>query len=105
MPADFHDVLQRYTQEGYRVLALAWRRLKPKLTYAKVQRAQREQLEQQLSLLGLLVLENRLKVQSTPVIRQLQAANIRPVMVTGKLSKSLLSVTALSHWSLDRCGT
>ena len=32
---------------------------------------------------GLLVMENRLKVQTTPVIRELKLAAIRPVMITG----------------------
>ena len=33
---------------------------------------------------GLLVMENRLKVQTTPVIRELKLAAIRPVMITGQ---------------------
>jgi cation-transporting ATPase 13A3/4/5 len=72
-----------YTQQGYRVIALAWRPLR-KLNFVKIQRAQREQMEKSLHFLGLVVMENRLKPQTTPVIRELKQASIRPVMVTGK---------------------
>ena len=44
----------------------------------------RDQLERDLIFLGLLIMENRLKPQSSAVIRQLKNANIRTVMVTGK---------------------
>jgi len=43
----------------------------------------REQVECDLIFLGLLVLENRLKVETLPVIRTLKDAAIRTVMVTG----------------------
>ena len=73
----------RYTQQGYRVIALAWRPLH-KLSYVRVQRAQREQVECELEFLGLLIMENRLKPESTPTIRDLSEAAIRTIMVTGK---------------------
>ena len=41
-----------YTLQGYRVIALAWRRL-VNSNYVKVQRAQREDLEKNLTFLGL----------------------------------------------------
>jgi cation-transporting ATPase 13A3/4/5 len=40
IPHDFHEVLSSYTQQGYRVIAMAWKSLK-KMGYVKVQRAQR----------------------------------------------------------------
>lgn len=82
VPEDFHDILESYTQEGYRVIALAHKELK--LSYAKVQKVQREVIEQDLTLLGLIVMENRLKPATTPVIQDLNDANIRIIMVTGK---------------------
>ena len=45
----------------------------------------REQVECDLTFLGLLVMENRLKPETTPVIQQLSEANIRTIMVTGRL--------------------
>lgn len=40
-------------------------------------------MEQELSLLGLLVMRNLLKPQTTPVIQTLRKTGIRTVMVTG----------------------
>ena len=41
-------------------------------------------MESELLFLGLLILENTLKPQTTPVIHQLREADIRTVMVTGE---------------------
>lgn len=90
VPRDFHKVLLEYTREGYRVLALAWRPLR--VAYTRVMRLQRSSIERQLQFLGLLVMENRLKPESAPVIELLKKARIRPVMVTGKLSCSFSSL-------------
>lgn len=40
VPDDFHDLLTYYTQQGYRVIALAHKQLS-RMTYVKIQRAQR----------------------------------------------------------------
>lgn len=90
VPPDFHDILESYTQEGYRVIALAHRELK--LTYAKVQRYQRELIETDLDLLGLIVLENRLKPDTTPCMKNLNTASIRLIMVTGDNILTAISV-------------
>jgi cation-transporting ATPase 13A3/4/5 len=42
-------------------------------------------METDLTFLGLLILENRLKEETTPVIRTLKEANIRTLMITGKI--------------------
>lgn len=83
MPTDFNRTLEEYTEEGYRVLALAYKPLE-KLTYPKVQRMQREDAEQDLIMLGLVVLENKLKPETRGVIKELRQANIGTIMVTGK---------------------
>ncbi|CAH8487038.1 unnamed protein product [Schistosoma turkestanicum] len=90
IPRDFHSTLLEYTREGYRVLALAWKPLKA--TYTKVLRVPRERVEQDLQFLGLLIMENRLKPETTQVIETLRHANIRPVMVTGDNMLTALSV-------------
>ncbi|CAH8524675.1 unnamed protein product [Schistosoma rodhaini] len=82
IPRDFHSTLLEYTREGYRVLALAWKPLKA--TYTKVLRVSRDRVEQDLQFLGLLIMENRLKPETTQVIETLRYANIRPVMVTAR---------------------
>lgn len=45
----------------------------------------RDKVECGLHFLGLIIMENKLKRQTRPVIRTLRAANIRSVMVTGEL--------------------
>lgn len=81
LPDDFHDVLESYTQEGYRVIAMAHKELK--MSYTKVNKVQREEIEKDMTLLGLIVLENRLKPETKACIQHLNNANIRVIMVTG----------------------
>ncbi|XP_037075193.1 probable cation-transporting ATPase 13A3 isoform X2 [Pollicipes pollicipes] len=91
VPADIHPVLDGHTQRGFRVLALAHRAL-PRLTYARAQRIAREEVERELTFLGLMVFENRLKAESRPVLRDLAEANIKTIMVTGDNMLTALSV-------------
>ncbi|XP_017489622.1 PREDICTED: probable cation-transporting ATPase 13A3 [Rhagoletis zephyria] len=91
LPADFSARLQEYTEKGYRVLGLAYRPL-ASMNYSKVQRAAREDLEKNLTFVGLLVMGNMLKPETTHVIETLLMANIRSVMVTGDNMLTALSV-------------
>lgn len=91
LPSDFSSTLQFYTEKGYRVLGLAYRPL-TSLNYHKVQRASREDLEKNLTFLGLLVMGNMLKPETTEIIQILTKANIRCVMVTGDNMLTALSV-------------
>lgn len=78
-------MLKNYTRKGYRVIAAAYRPLSPNINYTKMQRLSREEVETDLIFLGLIVLENKLKPETTPVISKLRDANIRIVIVTGLL--------------------
>lgn len=91
VPSNFQDVLMTYTKQGYRVIGLAYKPLS-KLSYVKTQRMERDSVEKDLIFLGLMVFENRLKPQTTPVIRTLRKADIRNVMVTGDNILTALSV-------------
>ncbi|GLG97387.1 Calcium-transporting ATPase sarcoplasmic/endoplasmic reticulum type [Gryllus bimaculatus] len=82
VPTDFHQMLTHYTSTGYRVLALAYRNLEPSVTWRHAQRVKREQIEVDMFFAGLLVMQNTLKPETTPVIKQLQKASIRCLMVT-----------------------
>jgi len=95
VPSDMQEVLMSYTQKGFRVIALAYRQLR--LNYVKIQRVQREQVECQLTFLGLVILENQLKPQSAPVIQRLKDAKIRTIMVTGDNMLTALSVARDCH--------
>jgi cation-transporting ATPase 13A3/4/5 len=91
LPEDFTDTLMEYTEKGFRVLALAYRPL-PSMTYPKVQRAAREDLEKNLNFLGLLIMGNMLKPETTNIIETLIGANIRTIMITGDNMLTALSV-------------
>ncbi|XP_067207720.1 polyamine-transporting ATPase 13A3 isoform X2 [Linepithema humile] len=91
IPPDFAAILQEYTSEGYRVIALAHKSLN-RLPYAKVQRISRESAEIDLNFLALIVMENRLKHETSPVIAELNTACIKTVMVTGDNMLTALSV-------------
>ncbi|KAJ7394646.1 hypothetical protein OS493_000466 [Desmophyllum pertusum] len=92
VPADFHDVLQDYTMRGYRVLGVAWKPLDTKLSWHQVHRVTRNYIESNLIFLGLMILQNALKPQTSPVIQMLHSADIRTVMVTGDNMLTAVSV-------------
>ncbi|XP_064642626.1 polyamine-transporting ATPase 13A3-like isoform X2 [Lineus longissimus] len=83
VPEDFHEVLHRYTMQGFRVIATAFKPLQQNISWAQVQRIKRDKVESELRFLGLVIMQNALKPQTTPVIHQLHHANIRTVMITG----------------------
>ncbi|GAB1609336.1 cation-transporting ATPase 13A3-like isoform X2 [Argonauta hians] len=92
IPADFAEILHKYTVQGFRVLALSCKQLDPKLTWHQAQRINREKVENNLNFLGLLIMKNTLKPETAPVIKTLHAANIRSVMVTGDMILTAISV-------------
>lgn len=60
-------MLEQYTKEGYRVIALAEKVL-PGVDMKSVMEVSRESIENDLNFLGLLIMENKLKPETTPVI-------------------------------------
>ncbi|XP_066126422.1 polyamine-transporting ATPase 13A2 isoform X6 [Saccopteryx bilineata] len=92
VPANFTQMLQSYTAAGYRVVALAGRPLPIPPSLGAAQQLTRDTVEQELSLLGLLVMRNLLKPQTTPVIQALRRTCIRTVMVTGDNLQTAVTV-------------
>ncbi|KAJ6655494.1 hypothetical protein lerEdw1_005072 [Lerista edwardsae] len=80
IPPNFQKGLKFYTSQGFRVIALAQKALSED---TDLQSLEREDLECNLTFLGLLVMENRLKTETRVVLEELIAARIRIVMVTG----------------------
>ncbi len=78
IPDNFDAVLGTYTKEGYRVLAIAAADARA-LTPEQISGWSQEQLEGSvpLVLVGLVVMANSLREDSTFVIEQLKAAQIR----------------------------
>ena len=58
------------------------------------------QAEKDLNFLGFLIMQNTLKSQTTPVIRELLAADIRTVMVTGDNLLTAISVARYFFFNL-----
>ncbi|XP_055595755.1 polyamine-transporting ATPase 13A3 [Uranotaenia lowii] len=94
IPEDFSSKLGFYAQQGYRIIAIAYKKLEKKMNYSKVQKVSREKIECDLEFLGFVILENRLKADTEEVIESLNQANIRCIMVTGD---NLLTAASVAH--------
>ncbi|GAB6022774.1 hypothetical protein CHUAL_006868 [Chamberlinius hualienensis] len=92
LPENFNDLLHGYTVQGFRVIAVAWKELGKTLTWHHAQKVKRHELEKEFNFLGLVIMQNALKRETTPVIDVLNAAKIRTVMVTGDNMHTAISV-------------
>ncbi|XP_041270341.1 probable cation-transporting ATPase 13A4 [Onychostruthus taczanowskii] len=89
VPSNFESKLLLYAAQGFRVIGLACKSLQGgKLPAALT----REEVESDLTFLGLLIMENRLKRETRPVLEELSAARIRSVMVTGDNIQTAITV-------------
>uniref|UniRef100_A0A669B5V4 ATPase 13A3 n=1 Tax=Oreochromis niloticus TaxID=8128 RepID=A0A669B5V4_ORENI len=84
VPENFAAVLEGYTKQGFRVIALAHRRLESKLTW--------DHIEANMEFLGLIIMQNKLKPETPGVLQDLHQASIRTVMVTGDNMLTAISV-------------
>ncbi|XP_061739900.1 polyamine-transporting ATPase 13A3 isoform X2 [Nerophis ophidion] len=92
VPDTFAEVLEGYTKQGFRVIALAHRRLGSKLNWHKVLNISRDHIETNMNFLGLIIMQNKLKTETAAVLQDLHRANIRTVMVTGDNMLTAISV-------------
>ncbi|KAM7387930.1 hypothetical protein PAMP_024137 [Pampus punctatissimus] len=92
VPEKFAEVLEDYTKQGFRVIALAHRRLESKLSWHKAQNISRDHIEKNMEFLGLIIMQNKLKAETPGVLQDLYRANIRTVMVTGDNMLTAISV-------------
>eukprot|EP00057_Strongylocentrotus_purpuratus_P007019 XP_011661493.1 PREDICTED: probable cation-transporting ATPase 13A3 isoform X1 [Strongylocentrotus purpuratus] len=84
VPLDFQDVLDGFTKQGLRLIALAWKPIDINPDDPnELSRIQRDIVECDLEFAGLLIMQNKLKPATTPAITELNEANIRTIMVTG----------------------
>ncbi|KRH93238.1 P-type ATPase (P-ATPase) Superfamily, partial [Pseudoloma neurophilia] len=87
IPIDYNEY-QKFAKQGFRVLAIASRRLK--IYDSKMTREQIEQAEFEFH--GFLLYKSKLKDESLEVISSLQTAGIKIVMITGDNSLTAISV-------------
>ncbi|KAG0036369.1 hypothetical protein BGZ82_004307 [Podila clonocystis] len=92
LPHDYLERLSYYTHHGYRVIACATKFV-PTLNFLRAQRVKREQIESELTFLGFIVFENKLKPTTASVITTLSNAHIRQVMCTGDNVLTAISVS------------
>ncbi|CAH1993211.1 unnamed protein product [Acanthoscelides obtectus] len=92
LPHDYDVKLAEFTARGYRVIAVAYKNLSGKFSWKDAQKVKRDVIEQDLNFLGLLIMQNPLKVETAPVISTLRSANIRTVMITGDNILTAISV-------------
>ncbi|OHE93356.1 ATPase [Colletotrichum orchidophilum] len=90
-PVDYDDQLAYYTHKGYRVIGCAARHI-PKLSWVKAQKMKRHEAESQLEFTGFIIFENKLKVTTAPVLKELLESNISTTMVTGDNILTAISV-------------
>ncbi|XP_045143495.1 probable cation-transporting ATPase 13A5 [Echinops telfairi] len=91
VPNHFSQELRNYTMQGFRVIALAHKALKMG-RLSEVVNVTREEVESELTFLGLLIMENRLKKETKPVLKELSEAHIRTVMITGDNLQTAITV-------------
>ena len=92
LPDNFEECLMSYTKQGYRVLALAYKKLPKSVHWHKIQHFVRSQAESDLHFLGFIVMKNLLKPVTVNIINKLESAKIRTVMVTGDNMLTAVSV-------------
>ncbi|XP_075058370.1 putative cation-transporting ATPase 13A4 [Mixophyes fleayi] len=95
VPINFSEELELYTKQGFRVIGLAYKELNIN-DGIKVTTLKRDEVESDLSFLGLLVMENRLKLETRPVLRELFNSRVRTVMITGDNLQTAVTVAKKS---------
>ncbi|XP_053164452.1 probable cation-transporting ATPase 13A5 isoform X2 [Hemicordylus capensis] len=96
VPGNFMKGLRFYTSQGFRVIAFAHKEFS-KEEGTDLNGLEREEMESDLTFLGLLIMENRLKNETKPVLEELSAARIRSVMVTGDNLQTAITVAKNSR--------
>ncbi|XP_022117134.1 polyamine-transporting ATPase 13A3 [Pieris rapae] len=92
LPENFNSTLNEYTSNGFRVIGLAYKKLDRKMKWMDAQRVKREVLENGMTFLGFLVMQNSLKPETTHIIKELHEANMKQIMVTGDNIMTAMSV-------------
>ncbi|XP_077146450.1 putative cation-transporting ATPase 13A4 [Ranitomeya variabilis] len=91
IPFNFSEELELYTKQGFRVIGLAYKTLERR-EKRNIKALKRDEVECNLSFLGLLVMENRLKLETRPVLKELSNARVRTVMITGDNLQTAVTV-------------
>ena len=91
-PPAFHATYRRYGAQGYRVLALAFRKLPDSFTPERVDSLTRAEVERELQFLAFALFSTPIKKDTSYVIRQLRSASCALFMITGDASSTAIAV-------------
>jgi len=92
LPADFDTILNEYTEHGYRVIALAHKVAPQGASYEQLMTLPREDVGKELTFLGFLIMQNKLKSATIKALAELNEADIRTIMATGDNMLTAISV-------------
>jgi cation-transporting ATPase 13A3/4/5 len=82
IPSNYNEQLRYYSHHGYRVIAIGHNTLS-RMSPSDVHDLRRSTVEENIRFLGFIIFENKLKPGTASVVKELNDANIRQVMVTG----------------------
>lgn len=91
LPDDYDSIQNYYTKKGFRVLSIAYRDLQEK-ELENPKKLTRDEAEVNLNFLGFIIMQNRLKPTTPPVIQTLEKGNIKSVMITGDNAFTAITV-------------
>ncbi|EAR90948.2 E1-E2 ATPase family protein (macronuclear) [Tetrahymena thermophila SB210] len=113
-PKNYNKMLDKYTQEGLRVLSLAYKKLPFSLisqfqqnssqntdqnnSNVNTNNLQPESIESEMNFLGFVFFENPLKEATAQTLQQLKEAKINIIMATGDNPQTALSVGEKCHF-------
>ena len=96
IPDNFNEVLNRFTSQGFRVLALSCKVMQ--MTYDQAIEIPRDLAEKDLIFLGLLIVENQLKEATSGVLKSLsEEGHLRVRMATGDNILTAICVSRKSN--------
>jgi magnesium-transporting ATPase (P-type) len=97
LPIDYIESFQRYSSQGYYVIALAMKNIDDihvtDLTPKSITNMTRMSFEQDLTFCGFILFQSPIKPESYSVIRQLVSANIRNTIITGDSALTAIHVS------------
>ncbi|XP_018121167.1 probable cation-transporting ATPase 13A5 isoform X2 [Xenopus laevis] len=91
VPPSFKNTLDYYTEQGFRVISLAYKYFELQEN-GSLHNLKRKEVESDLIFLGFLIMENQLKPETKSVVQELISANLRMVMLTGDNCKTACTV-------------